>query len=198
MSQGWTVAQRIVRDNQKTLLPREMPERMEEMLKFKAWELFAVAVEMEKIGERFYRTAGEATPSAEVKKLFNELAVWETHHQKTFSDMEKNIPEELLKNAFTVDSEELEMYLQTFLVNKVFRKNSEFDPEKVKKLSPVEALQAALAVEKDAVVFYATMKGFVPTPKEQAEVEKIVQEEVQHVQLLTSWVLKIGGKAEKS
>ena len=77
------------------------------MLKFRAWELFAVAVEMEKIGEAFYRTAGEASSSDDVKKLFHELAIWETQHQKTFSDMGKHLPEELLQDASVVDSEEL-------------------------------------------------------------------------------------------
>ena len=168
------------------------------MLKFKAWELFAVAVELEKIGEAFYRTAGEASSSDQVKKLFLELANWEISHQKTFSDMGKNLPEEVLQGACSVDEEELEMYLQSFLDDKVFRKNRSWKKEELEKLTPEEALVAALNIEKDAVVFYATMKGFVPTDRDQTEVEKIVQEEVKHVQILTALLLKYRSEHQKA
>lgn len=165
-----------------------------EMLKFNAWELFAVAVEMEKIGEEFYRAAGKASPSKEVKHLFLELATWETHHQKIFTEMEKVIPEELLKGACSVDSEELDMYLKSFLEDKVFHKTPASNPQALAQLTPEGALEAARNIELEAVVFYSTMKSLVPTPRGQEEVEKIIQEEIRHVQILTSHLMKFRSK----
>ena len=56
-------------------------------IKFNADEIFEIAIQIEKNGEKFYRKAAEAVSDEDARQTFIELADMEVAHIKTFADM---------------------------------------------------------------------------------------------------------------
>jgi len=48
-----------------------------------------------------------------------------------------------------------------------------------------EVLRVAINKEKDAVVFYTGLKGFVSDPDDRATVDEVIHEEMHHVRVLS-------------
>jgi rubrerythrin len=50
-------------------------------------EIVEIAVRLEENGEAFYTTAGQRAKDTTVKALFEDLAMQEQHHRRTFAQM---------------------------------------------------------------------------------------------------------------
>lgn len=150
------------------------------MASITAGEILRFAVRMEKSGEKFYRDVASTSPSAKVNDLFLRLASEEAAHKKTFEGLvEKS---DTYESSEGYPSEYLE-YFYNYVDNKEF-----FNEENKASLTTAfdirKALDFAIQMELDSVVFYKEMKIFVPV-EDNKSIESIIDEEWRHFTLLS-------------
>jgi|UniRef100_A0A7V3REM1 rubrerythrin len=131
-------------------------------------ELLGVALKIEGSGYAFYSELASRS-SGKNKKLFQSLADQEREHAKIF---EKIVSESKENNGLEPLNEEAVGYLRIFAETSIFPEIEKGVPADLK-----EALELALDVEKDSVVFYEELLKYVP---QKETVQKIVEEEKKH------------------
>lgn len=146
---------------------------------FNADEIFEMAEQMERNGEKFYKSAAATIDDPAHKKLLMELAAMEVDHEKTFKAMRSEL-KAAEKSATVFDPEgEAALYLRALVDTRVF-----FE-KKVDVSSMETILKAAIEAEKDSIVFYLGMKNAVPEKFGQDKIEGIIKEEMGHIRLLS-------------
>jgi rubrerythrin len=161
---------------------RQINHFIEESIKmsfvFNADEIFAMAEQIEKNGAQFYRTASAQVEDAAAKDLLLKLAAMEDEHLRTFAAMKGSLPDED-KKAMTFDpNNEAGLYLASLANTKVFF-GKDIDTSDLQGI-----FKAALAAEKDSILFYLGMKDLVPENLGRSEIEEIIQEEMRHIRIL--------------
>ena len=85
-----------------------------------AQELFGIAIEIERNGRAFYRTAAAAVPQDDDRSLLLDLAAMEDDHEMTFTEMRDTLAKEDRK-AMVVDPDyQIASCLQALSSGKVF------------------------------------------------------------------------------
>ncbi|MGI6367874.1 MAG: ferritin family protein [Anaerolineae bacterium] len=143
------------------------------------------ALEIERNGKSFYEAAADKATDREVRTLFADLAHQEDRHYRTFERM-------LLKASDAPDAEETSDYysfLQNALADALLGPNKGLDRAR-QAGNENEALRAAMAFEKDTLVFFFDLMDAV-TPEQTAAVRAIIDEERDHLKQL-SRVLQSG------
>ena len=143
-------------------------------------EIIEVAMQLEESGERFYEAAAEKAADADVKGLFEELAIQEQYHRQAFRQMGRDVVEIALSPE---QWDEFQAYTGALLQNHFFA-----DPENALNIAAGaederSALQADLGFEKETLLFFHELRDAVRGPGLQT-VDRIIQEEKQHVQRL--------------
>jgi rubrerythrin len=145
---------------------------------FNADEIFDMAVQIEKNGEKFYRESARKVRGSEAEDLLGKLADMEIDHQKTFLGM-KSALTAADRKAMTFDpNNEAGLYLASLADTKVFF-GKDIDTSKLEGI-----FKAALLAEKDSIAFYLGMKDLVPAGSGKSKLEEIIQEEMRHIRLL--------------
>jgi rubrerythrin len=145
---------------------------------FNADEIFEIALEIEKNGEKFYRESARKVQDSEAEELLTKLADMEIEHQKAFSGMRSALSEGD-RQAMTFDPmSEAGLYLASLADTKVFF-GKDIDTSKLEGI-----YKAALVAEKDSIAFYLGMKDLVPTGSGKAKLEDIIKEEMRHIRIL--------------
>ncbi len=130
-------------------------------------ELLGVALKIEGSGYEFYTTL--ANRGTKNKELFKRLAEQEREHMKTF---EKIVAQSKEKSGLQPLNKEAVGYLKIFAETSIFPEIEQDVPDDLE-----EALQIALDVEKDSVVFYEELAKYAP---QKETIQKIVEEEKKH------------------
>lgn len=155
-------------------------------------EIFTIAVDIEKNGEKFYRRAAELATDEDTKKLLTELADWERGHIKVFSDLHARL-RGVEEGDFAWDPYgEVELYLKAIADRQVFTKKQDFAEIAENCGSLKEVLEFALARENDSVAFYTSIDMVMPEQLSEGKVSAIVKEEIGHVRLLTEKLNRLG------
>ena len=146
---------------------------------FSADEIFEMAEQMERNGEKFYKSAAATVDDDVHRKLLLDLAAMEVGHEKTFKAMRSDLKSSE-KSATVFDPEgEAALYLRALVDTRVFF-------EKTVDVSSMEnILKAAIEAEKDSIVFYLGMKNAVPEKLGKDKIEGIIKEEMGHIRLLS-------------
>jgi rubrerythrin len=159
--------------------------------KFNADEVFKIGVQIEKNGRDFYLAAAAKTTDTDLKKLFSELASWETRHAALFEDLRTKLPESIKNDNIYDPENNIHLYLKSVADNTIFIQGNIMENVVKACNSAVEILEKALNFEKDSVVFYSSMKEIVPGDLGKSEVDKLVLEELFHVGQLTKEIKKL-------
>ena len=95
---------------------------------FSADEVFSVGVQIEKNGRAFYTAAAAKSEDSQMKKLFTELADWESNHIEFFEHLRATLPADL-KQQIQYDPDNLiHLYLKSVADNLVFKsENNDID-----------------------------------------------------------------------
>lgn len=131
-------------------------------------ELLGVALKIEASGHEFY-TKLESRSTGKNKDLFKSLAEQEREHMKIF---EKIAAQSKEKSETQPLNEEAVGYLKIFAETSIFPEIEQEVPDDFK-----QALQIALDVEKDSVVFYEELVKYAP---QKETIQKIIDEEKKH------------------
>jgi rubrerythrin len=161
---------------------------------YTADEIFNIGLEIEKNGRRFYEAASRAASDAAIKALFDRLAKWETEHEKLFAALESGLSARSKEPVSYDPAEELGLYLKAAADTHIFKVDADI-PSLVKQCTTEkEALAMALTFEKDSVVLYSTMLNLVPEHLGKKDVQKILNEELKHVAIITEEMVKLRKK----
>jgi len=144
---------------------------------FNADEIFEMALQIERNGEKFYRDSAKKVRDSEAIDLLTRLADMEVEHQKIFKGMKSALTAADQK-AMTFDpNNEAGLYLASLANTKVFS-------EKDIGTSKLEGIfRSALAAEKDSIAFYLGMKDLMPSGGRE-KIEDIIKEEMRHIRIL--------------
>ena len=153
--------------------------------KYSAPEVMEMAVDTEKGGELFYRSLAAQSKDDSLKSLFSFLADQEKKHISVFVDIAKTIkvePRELPANW-----EEVSIYLRAVTESRYFLgKDKALSAARSAKTAE-QAVNTALAFEKETLVFYLEVSDMVPAAHRPA-VEALIREERAHVRKLTGFL----------
>ena len=154
-------------------------------ISFNADEILEIAQQIEQNGLKFYQAAANAVTDPKAKAMLSNLAEWEVGHERLFRDMRAGLTAEQKQPTVFDPDNEMGLYLKTMASRVVF--TAKMDPAKMIGANPSfkSILDIALEREKDAVVFYAGVKKFVPASLGRDKIEAILQEEVSHVAMIT-------------
>ncbi len=145
------------------------------MERFKASEIFQIAVKIEENGEKFYRHASNIATDEKTKEMFNFLADEEVKHKRTFegmaSSLEKYEPPESYPGEYFA-------YLHAYAENLIFPPDKL--QEKFDKIKDVgAAIDFAIQRELESILYYLEAKNLVPE-SQKGNIDKIVDEERRH------------------
>jgi rubrerythrin len=150
-------------------------------------EIIEIATRLEESGEVFYNAAAEKATSGGIKALFEELAVQEQYHRRAFEQMGRGEVE------FALSPEqwnEFQGYTDALLQQSFFAQPENALNLAARAENEQAALRAALDFEKEAMLFFHELQAVVKGADREV-VERIIQEEKQHVQrlsrMLRSW-----------
>lgn len=144
-------------------------------------EIIEIAMRLEESGEVFYNAAADKATEAGAKALFEELALQEQYHRRAFRQMGRGVVEVALSPE---QWGEFQAYTGALLQNHFFA-----NPENALNIAAEaedeqSALRAALSFEKETLLFFHELRDAVRGPGQQT-VDRIIQEEKQHVQRLS-------------
>jgi len=180
---------RVCFDSSMICQKREGNYKMQQ--EFNIDEIFTIAVDIERNGEKFYRRAAEVATEEETKKLLTELADWEKGHVKIFSDMHVQLQCKA-KDLGWDPYGEVELYLRAVANRQVFTDEHKAATFADDHSSMREILEFALAREKDAVVFYTSLDMVLPEELSEGKVKAIIKEEVSHIRMITEKLEQLG------
>ncbi len=145
---------------------------------FTITEILDLAIQIEKNGERDYRTAGEKTSDPGLCSLFAWLADDEKKHADWFKDLKTRL------SIAPMDEEIAQMarqLLSDILGDQSF---SLGDVDFTRIDSVKKGIGVAIGFEEDTALFYETLKAFVPDPRDQAHLDEVIAEENRHIEVL--------------
>jgi rubrerythrin len=158
---------------------------------FNAREIFDIGVQIEVNGKAFYEAAAKKTAETAMKEFFLELAAWENTHIRLFGDLRDSLPKAAGNVPLFDPNDEAAMYLQATADSHVFVKNKDMVGLVAGCKGPGEILDLAMTFEKDSVVFYTTMKKVVAPNLGQEKVDRLIDEEIKHISMLSQRKAKI-------
>lgn len=143
---------------------------------FKVSDIIEFAIRIEENGENFYRYAVQLTADEELKKTFQELAQAEAQHRKLFERLFAGIEQE--RPPETYDGE-YAAYLHNYVDNNIIFTKELLEAELAKIKDVPAALDFAIRMEMDSILYYHEIKNFVPH-KDHPTVDEIIEEERRH------------------
>jgi rubrerythrin len=150
---------------------------------FTADEIFEMALQIERDGEKFYRTAAKHTTDIAFKELLLELAKMEAEHEKTFAAMQTELSPAEQPDIFDPDNE-LVLYLHSIVNGKVFDMKTDPAEQLTGKETAQDILEKAIDMEKNSIVFYLGIEEYVPQRAGKDKVRAIIKQEIGHIALL--------------
>jgi rubrerythrin len=150
---------------------------------FNAFEAFEIAEQIERNGARFYRKAAEMFDDARVSGLFLKLAEWEKVHEELFADMRKQLSEQG-RRLRTFDPQDAPLDAKAMAGLAAFGLNPDPSGELHGAESRQDVLKMAVQKEKDSIVYYTGLKGFVPPDAGRDKIDDVIKEELRHIGIL--------------
>lgn len=145
---------------------------------FSAKELIEVAVREEHTGATYYRALAEATDSEELAAFAREVAEVEDGHEARFKDLRERVGE--YRPTGEAYEGEYESYMGYLLEGRIFPAGQDGVEMARRQASDREAVETAMAMERNTLLFYHEMTQFVPEA-EHALLKGIIAEERRHL-----------------
>ncbi len=162
-------------------------------VRFNADEVLAMAVEIERNGQKFYRRGAEIAGDEGVKKLMTELVDWEKGHEDLFESMRAELSDDEKSSTVFDPDGEAELFLMAMADTHVFNVNKDAAALFKGGESAEEIVNTALDFERDSILFFLGMKKMVPARLGNEKVQKIIDEEIGHVAYLKRQLVKLAG-----
>ena len=119
-------------------------------------------------------------------------------HIELFKKLRQGLPDSAKRGDLFDPNQELHLYVKATADSHVFMRNKNIPELASKCKTPIEALDLAVAFEKDSVVFYTTMKKLVPENLGKGEIDTLIDEEISHIFILTQKKKELETKVRKT
>ena len=144
--------------------------------------IFEIAQQMERDGTEFYRKAAE-TADQNRRTVLLALAEMELNHERTFAIMRSEFSDGKSEPLTIPPNSQSALYLEAVLGGKMF--GTEQAPKLTGHESIERIFEIAISLEKDAIVFYQSMKAFIPPGRIREQLDLIIDQEIGHILDLT-------------
>ncbi len=152
---------------------------------FSADEIFAIAEQIERNADRFYRRAAQDTDDSALRQKLLDLAAMEKVHEQIFAAMRSDLSGRESKATVAEPWGEAELYLRGIADGHVFDVRGDPTAWLTGKETKEDILKAAIGYEKDSIVFYLGIKEVVPPELGREKIDSILKEEMSHVAILS-------------
>jgi len=149
---------------------------------FEAREIVGIAIKIEENGEEFYSRLATVTKHLKVKETFEFLAGEERKHRNSFREIQQRLGE--YKPAYESYPGEYLNYVKALAEENIFTKERAGQLLLKKPKAPTAALDTAIGLEKDSILFYNEMKNFV-LESEHKPINEIIGQEKEHLRKLS-------------
>ena len=150
---------------------------------FNTSEVLEIAEQIERNGGMFYRRAAAIFDEPEICEMLLRLAEWEAKHERVFARMRQQLSPPDREPKAPAD-EELLPDPKVMAGLAVFGIRPDPAGELSDKEDEADILNRAIQKEKDSIVFYNGLKGFVPAGAGTDEIAEIIREEMRHIRIL--------------
>lgn len=151
---------------------------------FSAKEILEMAVRIEENGLGFYKTASASTESAQIKELFDYLIIEEVKHVELFEALKDAVTQGVPTDYNDPYLAEESTYINALADSNIFMKGEEGETKAKAIKSDGEALDFAIQIEKDSILFYLELLNMV-RDEDRPVVKNILSEERKHITKLT-------------
>ena len=145
---------------------------------FSAKEIIELAIRIEKNGEAVYRSAIEKVPNPGLVPLLEWMADEEVKHANWFAELKHNLE---IKNENPFVEEMGHELFNEMLGDKNFSLK-DVDFATIEEID--DLIETFIEFEKDSIIFYEVLKPFVEDPVVREYLNKIIDEEKHHIELL--------------
>lgn len=145
---------------------------------FSAGEIFDIAVQLEKNGERLYREALEYVSDKSLRDTLLWLADEEVRHKKRFIEMKESVE----PGSNDLWAEQMSAAVILGAVRHRAFSLEDVDFKSVR--SESELMKIAMEFEEDGVTFYEILCSFITDADTLEAIEKIIEEERKHIECL--------------
>jgi len=147
---------------------------------FSAAEIVDMALEMERVGFKFYTALAENASDDETRAMFQWLASEEQTHEREFEKLRESAGTYSLPESYPG---EWQNYVQALIESRTILGDEEIH-RIAKSADFAEALKAGIALEKDSIIFYEALKKHVPESQHKT-IDEIIAQEQTHLSKLT-------------
>jgi rubrerythrin len=148
---------------------------------FSGREIIDIAIGIERNGASFYHSLAESAGSEIAKGVYEYLAGEELKHIEVFQSMLGSVTDYRPPETYT---EEYDLYLRALIDSSVFSDDQTAYDIAQRVASDAEAIQIALGMEKDSILFYSEIWDLV-RESDREVVNKIIKEERSHLRQLS-------------
>ena len=141
-------------------------------------EIIDLAIRIEKNGENAYRKAQEEVSNPSLASMLQWLAEEEVEHVKWFTQLKE-------KAGTLAEDPKLEEMGKTILQGVLGDQAFSIKDADFSKIEDINSLlELSVEFEKDTVLFYEMLSAFIEDEETLSQLDKIIEEEKRHVQLL--------------
>jgi rubrerythrin len=145
---------------------------------FSAREIYHLAIQIEKNGEKFYREALDKISNPSLRELIVWIADQELEHQEWFSERKAALEDK-------ADDLDLEETGNTVLQNILGDQSFSLKEADLSSINNVEdLLRLAIEFENDSILFYEMIGSLVEDKETSEKLQEIIKEERHHIELL--------------
>jgi len=156
--------------------------------KFSVFELLEIAERIENNAARFYLKAAEIYDNPQLRDIYYKLANWRAKHQKILTQRRKDYSEKT-GDLGTFDPDDYVLSNPEVMAGLTWL-GSKADPAKALTghETKEDILHDAIIRADEVLAFYEGLKDFARDPAGESAIEKIIEEEKQHIRLLTAQI----------
>ena len=145
---------------------------------FSSRDIYHLAIQIEKNGEKFYREALEKISNSFLRELIVWLADQELEHQEWFSKRKAALEDK-------ADDLDLEERGHTILQNILGDQSFSLKEADLSGMNNVEdLLRLAVEFENDSILFYEMIGSLIEDKETSEKLHEIIKEEKRHIELL--------------
>ncbi len=159
-------------------------------------EVYRVGMCIEQAGLDFYTKMAEKADDPTTKRIFKRLAKDEKAHLAYFESLELETKGGMGKQPVETDAD-VSSYVCSLVDGGIFRHIGHMEKMLKRKYDPESALELALQVEKDAVLYYTEAYNANKKRKAREALGRLVEEEKGHVTQISQRLEKVRKDKEK-
>jgi rubrerythrin len=137
-----------------------------------------IAIQIERNGEKTYRTASKAAADPAISEMLTWMANEEERHAKWFADLRSTKP-------MTAEQLEMEAMGRTLLQDMIKGNSFLLDQKELERAENIkEIISKSKTFEQDTILFYEFILGFLDDKETNRQLETIIDEERNHIKQL--------------